>query len=268
MSTELKTRGSETATSSDAFGSGFAGSFVLHGAAAALLFGWAFLHHSGQNWGDASSTAGAIQATMVNDIPLPPKPPSPQPSVLATETPSPAPAAPAPRTIEVPKPEAIPIPIKPTKPAKTAEKTAPPPPLHPQPTNPQLNKATTGEASPNITMSSTQTHVGTVSVGIPDSGFGARFAYYREQITQKVAQQWYTGMLDPQAAGHRVYITFQIQRDGTPSNIRVAQASGDATLDRTALSAVQHIDTFGPLPDGYQGSFVNVTYYFDPPPRP
>jgi protein TonB len=50
--------------------------------------------------------------------------------------------------------------------------------------------------------------------------------------------------------------------------VQIAQPSGDATLDQTALSAVQHIDTFGPLPDAYTGSYINVTYYFDPPPRP
>jgi protein TonB len=116
-------------------------------------------------------------------------------------------------------------------------------------------------------MSSTQTHAGTISIGAQDAAFGSRFAYYVQQITQKVAQQWYTGMLDPQATGHRVYITFQVERDGTPTHIQIAQRSGDNTLDQTALSAVQHIDTFGPLPDGYAGNHINVTYYFDPPQR-
>jgi len=87
------------------------------------------------------------------------------------------------------------------------------------------------------------------------------------QITQKVAAQWYPQMLDPQATGHRVYISFQVERDGSLSHIQIAQRSGDNTLDQTALSAVQHIDTFGPLPDAYTGTHINVVYYFDPPPR-
>ena len=74
------------------------------------------------------------------------------------------------------------------------------------------------------------------------------------------------GMLDPQANGHRVYITFQVERDGSLTHVQIAQRSGDNTLDNTALSAVQHIDTFPPLPDAYSGSHINVTYYFDPPP--
>ncbi len=101
-----------------------------------------------------------------------------------------------------------------------------------------------------------------------DSAFGARFAYYVQQITQKVASQWYPSMLDPQATGHRVYITFQVERDGSVTHIQIAQRSGDNTLDQTALSAVQHIDNFPPLPEAYAGNHINVTYYFDPPPRP
>ncbi|HEX9198885.1 MAG TPA: TonB family protein [Acidobacteriaceae bacterium] len=269
MATEITTRGSGVARMNDQFGGGIASSFALHAAFAALLAGWAWFSHTGQNWGDSSSTAGAIQATMVNDIPLPPKQPMNPDNVLATETPSPAPVAPTPKTVEVPKPDAIPIPIKPAKPAKIADKTAPPPPLHPQPAKPELNKAPTGEATGvRMAMSSTETRAGTISVGTPDSGFGSRFAYYVQQITQKVAQQWYTGMLDPQASGHRVYITFQVERDGTPTNVQIAQRSGDATLDQTALNAVRHIDTFGPLPDAYTGNHINVTYYFDPPPHP
>jgi periplasmic protein TonB len=246
---------------------GFAGSFVLHGALGAVLLGYAFVHRTGDTWGD--STSGAVQATMVSDIPLPPKQPTDQSNVLATETPSPAPVAPTPKTVEVPKPEAIPIPVKPTKPVKPAEKTTPPPPLHPQPTKVDPNKAPTGEATGvRLAMSSTQTRSGTISIGTQDSAFGSRFAWYVEQIKKKVADQWYTGMLDPQATGHRVYITFQVERDGTPTSIQIAQRSGDATLDQTALNAVRHIDTFGPLPDAYTGSHINVTYYFDPPTRP
>jgi protein TonB len=262
MALEIPTR-SGIAIRNDPFGGGLAGSFLLHGLVAAALVGWTWYFHSGQNWGSAINTTGAIQATMVSNLPQP----IVQDNVLATETPSIAPAPPTPKAIAAPKPDAIPIPAKPTKPAKTAETTAPPPPLHPQPVTPQVNKATAGEAAASIPMSSVQTQAGTFSANISDSAFGVRFAYYVQQITQKVASQWYTSMLDPQAAGHRVYITFQVERDGSLSHILVAQRSGDNTLDQTALDAVRHIDTFGPLPDAYSGSHINVTYYFDPPPR-
>jgi protein TonB len=206
---------------------------------------------------------------MVDAIPLPPKQPTNLQNVLATEAPSPAPIAPAPRTVEAPKPNAIDIPVKPTKPVPTADKNTPPPPLHPQPNKVDPTKAQTGEATGiNVAMKSTETKVGTFSVGVTDTAFGTRFAFYIEQINRNLTKEWYVNMLDAQAAGHRVYITFQIARDGTPSHIKIEQPSGDKTLDETALSAVQHIETFGPLPDAYQGSYVNVQYYFEAPQHP
>ena len=265
-------------------GGGFAGSFVLHAAVVLLLVAWAFFSHAGEKWGSETATAGSIQATMVSAIPLPPKVPADENNVLATEHPSVAPAPPAPLTAQIPKPDAIPIPerqIKVPPKQKPAEKTtpAPPkqvakntpsvaPPVHavvpPQP----VNKATTGEAGIRTAMSSIQNRAGTSSINVADQAFGARFGYYVQQITQKVSSQWYTSLLDQNAPGHRVYINFDIQRDGTPSNIKIAQPSGDASLDQTALSAVRHIDSFPPLPEAYAGSHINVTYYFDPQPHP
>ena len=267
METQIATRAA-IPPGDDPLGAGFAGSFLLHIALAALLLGGAWLLHSGHSWGDAAATSSAIQATMVDALPLPPKQPTDRNNMLATDQPSPAPVAPAPKTVAAPLPDAIPIAAKNAKPAKVADKTTPAPPLHPQPSHVNPNQVQTGEATGlNIAMSSTPTRAGTVNIGIPDAAFGTRFAYYVQQITQKVAKQWYTGMLDPQAAGHRVYITFQVERDGSLSHIQIAQRSGDSTLDLTALNAVRHIDTFGPLPDAYTGNHINVTYYFDPPPR-
>ena len=185
MTTEITTRGG-LIIRNDPFRGGLAGSFLLHGGLVALLVGWALLFHTGENWGNSTTNAGAIQATMVSAIPLPPKVTANQENVLATENPSPAPAPPTPKAVEIPHPDAIPIPVKPTKPPKLAEKAAPPPPLHPQPVKPQIDKATAGEAPASIPMSSTQTQVGTFSVGETDTTFGTRFGYYNEQIKRKL----------------------------------------------------------------------------------
>ncbi len=244
----------------------FVGALVLHAAIVAAILGYGFVFKSsGNSWGDSGAPSSTIQATMVNAIPLPPRQPTNADNVLASETPSPAPPTAKEKVAPPPDPKALAIPEKPTKPVKIAEKpvTAT---SHPQPIKPQPLKAQTGEApGVRIAMSATQTRAGTISVGTTDAAFGARYAYYVAQIKQKVASQWYTTMLDPSAKGHRVYITFEVGRDGSPSAIKIQQPSGDSTLDQTALRAVQHIDTFGPLPDGYSGSYINVVYYFDPP---
>jgi protein TonB len=268
METRLTTRALNIVLNGDRLGGGFMGSFALHAAFIALLLSWAWIFHSGQSWGNLGATSGAIQATMVDALPLPPRQPMDPNNVLATDQPSPAPITSSAHTVDVPQPDAIGLLTKSAKPVKTADHATPAMPLHPQPGKVDPNKVQTGEAGGfNLAMSTTPTRAGTMSIGT-DAAFGTKYAYYVQQITNKVAQQWYTSMLDPQAAGHRVYITFQVERDGSLTHIVLAQRSGDATLDMTALNAVRHIDTFGSLPDAYTGSHINVTYYFDPPPRP
>lgn len=246
-----------------------AGSLLLHALIFAALLGYGYIFHTtGHSWGDNAAANSTIRATMIDAIPLPPRQPVNTDNVLTSDTPSPAPPTEKEKTAPPPDPKALAIPERPTKPLKLAEKPNQAA-LHPQPIKPQPMKATTGEQTGvRIAMSATQTRAGTISVGTTDAAFGARYAYYVKQITQKVAAQWYTTMLDPAAHGHRVYIIFQVGRDGTPSQIRIQQPSGDSTLDQSALRAVQHIDTFGPLPDGYSGSYINVVYYFDPPATP
>jgi protein TonB len=46
-------------------------------------------------------------------------------------------------------------------------------------------------------------------------------------------------------------------------NIKVEQSSGIPSLDQSATRALQRIDTFGPLPAGYNGNYVSVEFWFD-----
>jgi len=245
-------------------------SVVLHAVVIGglLTAGYVFRNH-GEKWGDKADVAGAVQATMVNSIPLPPRVQPKDDNVLASENPSPAPPPPKPAAEPPPKPTDIPVPLKQpdkkTPPPKADTKPAPVPPQHPQPTKTPPDKATSGEtAGVRMAMTSVENRAGTSAVNVADSAFGERYAFYVRQLTQRVAQQWYTQSLDTGAQGHRVWISFRVNRDGSPSDIQIAKPSGDATLDSSALRAVQRIDTFGPLPDGYNGSFINVQYYFDP----
>jgi protein TonB len=246
----------------DNLGGNFAGSLVLHGLVAAFIFGWAFFFHSrSSNWGENASQAGAIQATMVNSLPLPPKQRDLDTGVLTSETPSPAPVITKEKTEPPPSPKELAIPEKITKPIKTAEKPAPPPPKHIQPVPPQPTKATTGEtAGIRIAQATTEVKNGTASISVEDRTFGARFAYYIKIVNTKVAQNWYTGEADPRTSnGKSVTIVFDINRDGTPSNARVETRSGSPSLDLSAMRAVQRVDGFGPLP---QGDHITVEYTF------
>lgn len=240
------------------------GSVVLHGLLFVALFGSALLlRHKGQSWGENSVTAGAIQATMVSSIPLPPRQKTLETGVLTSEKPSPAPTPAKERTEPPPSPKEIPIPVKsqPKTPPKVAERPTPEPPRHPQPT-PPTPKATTGEtAGIRIAQSTMQLKNGTASVSVEDRTFGARFAYYVNIVNRTVAQNWYTQEADPRASeGKRVTIVFDIDRDGLPSNARIESRSGSPTLDTSALRALQRVEGFGPLP---AGNHITVEYSFD-----
>lgn len=249
-------------------GGSFAGALLLHAAIAGGLVAYAmFFSWNHHEWGDSAANAGAIQASMVSAIPLPQTHP-PSDNVLATETPSPAPAPIIPKAAPIPEPEAIPIPVKAKPPVKVAEKPAPAPAKIKPVAPPKPNQATYGEtAGLRVAMSSTQTRNGTVSIAVENGDFGSRFGWYVEVVKRKVAENWLTQEVDPAGFGRKVYITFRVNRDGSPSNVRIETPSGDASLDYSAEHALQRIDTFGPLPSGYTGSYLNVDYYFEPPAR-
>ena len=84
-----------------------------------------------------------------------------------------------------------------------------------------------------------------------------------QTVNRKVSDNWYTVEVNPSALGKRVYLTFDILRDGSPTNARIEQSSGIPALDQSAVRALQRIDTFGPLPPGYSGNKVSVEFWFD-----
>ncbi len=241
-----------------------AGSLLLHGLVfGAILLSALLLRHHRQSWGEHDATAGAIQATMVSSIPLPPRQKTVDTGVLASEKTSAAPAPAKEKTEPPPSPKEVAIPTKAQpKPAKVAERPMPEPPKHPQPAPPQPQKATTGEtAGIRIAQSTMQLKNGTASVSVVDRTFGARFAYYVNIVNRTVAQNWYTQEADPRASeGKRVTIVFDIDRDGLPSNARIESRSGSPSLDTSALRALQRVEGFGPLP---AGDHITVEYSFD-----
>jgi protein TonB len=98
-----------------------------------------------------------------------------------------------------------------------------------------------------------------------NADFGSKYPWYVEVVKRKVQSNWLTYELDPHIqAPHKGGISFDIRRDGSVSNVQLAQSSGVPLLDQSALRAVQRVDTFGPLPEG---NSVNVTFWFDYPPK-
>ena len=162
--------------------------------------GWALLSPPGSNWGENALTAGAIQATMVASLPLPPKQRTLDTGVLTSEAPSPAPVTEKEKTEPPPKPDELAIPEK-TKPPKVAEKprqlrrsTFSPSPVQP-------TKAVTGEtaasASRRPRCSSRMVPPASPCRTAPSERASPTTS---TSSTARLSQNWYTAEADPRAS--------------------------------------------------------------------
>ncbi|MDE1161865.1 MAG: energy transducer TonB [Acidobacteriaceae bacterium] len=251
----------------DRFGQSMAVAVGLHIALAAGLVGFAIWGHMHRDpWGADKAEVGAIQASMVSAIPLPEKAQPVKDQVLAPDETSTAPTPP-PKEATAPPPKPTDVLVKAKEPQKKPTKTGPvdtpAPPKHPQPTPDVPKKATTGQVATQLASSTTPVGSGSATATILDRTFGARYAYYVGIVSRKIGQNWYKGEADPRSStGRQVTMVFDIDRDGTPSNIRVEISSGSPTLDMSAKRALQRIDTFGPLPDGRNSITVEDTFIY------
>jgi protein TonB len=118
-------------------------------------------------------------------------------------------------------------------------------------------------AGPYTTFQNGNTAGGMTFGGGGNGSFGSLFGYYTDGVARKVHQAWQSEVNPSITSAKRVYILFDIARNGTPSNVRIEQTSGIPALDISAVRTLQRIDTFGPLPDAYKGRYVSVEFWFD-----
>ena len=248
----------------DRWGRALAWSAGLHvGITLAVLTYSAFVYRTnGDTWGSGGG-GEAIGATLVSTVPLPANP-SPTQNVLANESKGITQSQPK---VEEKAPDAIELQgknakIKPKKKQETESKAKP------QPTpEPEDNQVAFGEGGPVSGPYGTFSAAGAKGgFGITGSGgdFGTKYGWYVQVIQRKVSENWLRYEVDPRiSTAQRVYITFDVARDGHPTNVRVEQSSGVPSLDISATRALQRIDTFGPLPPDYPGSKISVEFWFD-----
>jgi protein TonB len=230
--------------------------------AALLIYTAVVSRSSGDTWGGGGG-GEAIGATLVSTVPLPATAAQTQ-NVLANESKGITQSQPK---IEEKVPDAIEIQgkntkVKPKKKQETASKEKP----QAAPEE-ESNQVAFGEGGP------VSGPYGTFSAGGAKGGFGVtggggdfgtRYSWYVHVIQQKVSENWLKYEVDPRiTSAQRVYIVFDVARDGHPSNVQVEQSSGVPSLDISAVRALQRIDTFGPLPQDYSGSKISVEYWFD-----
>ena len=248
----------------DSWGRAFAWSAGFHLALTGLIVMYTvvFTGARGEGWG-AGGGGSAIGVSLVSTVPLPATAAQNQ-NVLANESKGITKSQPKPE--EKKEPDAIDIQGKETKvkpkktPTPTKEKPKPAP-------EEESNQVAFGEGGP------VSGPYGSFSAGGAKGGFGVtggggdfgtKFGWYVQIIQRKVSENWLKYEVDPRiTSAQRVYIVFDVARDGHPYNVRVEQSSGVPSLDVSATRALQRIDTFGPLPPDYSGSKISVEYWFD-----
>jgi protein TonB len=245
----------------DRWGRALAWSAGFHLALTALILLYALIFHGprGEGWGGGGG-GSSIGVSLVSSVPLAATA-APNQNVLANESKGLTKSQPK---VQEKEPDAIEIQgknskVKPKPPSSTKAKTEPAP--------EETNQAAFGEGGP------VSGPYGSFSAGGAKGGFGitggagdfgSKYAYYVRIIQQKVSDNWLKYEVDPRiSSASRVYITFDVARDGHPFNVQVEQSSGVPSLDVSATRALQRIDTFGPLPSDYSGGKISVEYWFD-----
>jgi periplasmic protein TonB len=244
----------------DRWGRNLAWSATLHLAVAGSIVLYAIVGPGGHGstWG-AGGGGDAMGVTLVSSVPLPASAVQTQ-NVLANESKGLTQSQPK---AEEKEPEAIPIAgrnakIKPKPQSSESQKAKP---------EEENNVVPYGEGGP-VSGPYAMFNAGGAKGGFGFTGgggdFGSRYAWYVRVVQQKVSENWLKYEVDPGVTdARRVYVTFDIKRDGHPTNVQIEQSSGVPSLDQSAVRALQRIDTFGPLPPDYSEGKVSVEFWFD-----
>jgi TonB family protein len=249
-------------------------SLILHSMLAVFVAVSIYIQNlRGVEWGGLGGEPGSVNVKLVGPapgIPLPPKRSvSDSTAVDPTES----------LFTAQPEPKPLPVPVK--EPSKPAEKLQPfkhekpLPETHKskldKPKNPPPDNAVPGNTgTPKIPTSFSTQPVGGGSGPVSMQGqgggdFASRYAWYIEAVRRSVGQHWLQNTIDPAVRAARqahCVMTFRIYRDGSARNIQLEQSSGNLSMDNSARRALDGIQ-FGPLPNDYAGSYVDVTFDFD-----
>jgi TonB family protein len=85
-----------------------------------------------------------------------------------------------------------------------------------------------------------------------------KYNWYLANVSQKISRYWNPPVENRNIS---VIVAFAIFRDGSISNPKIKERSGNGTLDNLALRAVQLAAPFGKMPPGFSGNKLelNVT---------
>ena len=244
-------------------------SVIFHVLLTVALLSGTYLERQGAMWGGVGGKSGDMKVNLVSSagIPIPresmvtdSRTVDPTKS-LHKEDPKPTPPEPKTDATKIPKFEKE-KPLPPSRRSRTLEKKTA------EPDNAIPGKGGT----PNLPTSYAQapgasgSSPGVSAIGQGGGDFAGRYPYYVDAVRTRVEQSWDQTTIDPAArAAHRAHtaMIFRINANGSISNIRMLQSSGNSSMDYSAMRALQNIEAFRPLPNDYMGKYVDVTFDFD-----
>jgi protein TonB len=240
------------------------GSVALHCGVAAFLVVGSFVSGRPRDlWGNPNSLGGgSVGITPVSQIPLPSRggPANPLADDTESAIPQPPPSKQAAKKAVAAQEASIAIKARGQTKVQRQYKSS-------QPRADLRTKAMPGQiySDSGRALSSPlvgQTGSGGVGMG-PGSAFGARFGAYRDQLEQMVARKWRTADVNPmlQTAPPAI-VTFTLRRDGSATDVRLDQSSGDKALDYSAQRAIYEASPFPPLPAAYERNEARIEFWF------
>lgn len=240
-------------------------SILLHG----ILFLGALAYmnlgfSSGRGWGKSWDSSGAIHATAVSSLPGVPLP-TPVLATLnnvATQNPGLYKTEPQPPPPPEPQAQEIPKFKEETKPEKVVRVNKR---IPQQEMAPPVNAIPFGTGGkPVMTTGQFSNAAGEGELNVGSGDFGQRYGWYVSAVRSRISTNWLLSTISPNIiTAPRVYLTFDILRDGTIENTQITQSSGIAEVDRSALRAVLASNPVGPLPPDFSGNKVWVNFFFD-----
>jgi TonB family protein len=233
--------------------------------------------------------------------PEPKKPelPAPKPIIEPPKKQPEAPPAPPPKAVQAPKAMTEP-PKKPSekrpepKEVKQPPARTPSPPasatateaqqviakLREQQTRDEKTRAQAQQAQQNTAeqrLAALRERFGTGPGGVPGPGTGAgggaggpsdmqriRMQLYQERIRLQIIDAWILPMPHEEARKLQATALLTVSREGEVAHLRLLQPSGNPLFDESLLRAIKHAAPLPPLPEDYQGTFLEVEMRFRP----
>lgn len=191
---------------------------------------------------------------------------------------NPHPTKPPDAETSAPPPPAQPETQKPKQPTNPADQKLPPSDLGVAPKTPTNTKATptpapatskpTEKGSTEKTGAASTTEAKPGKQGVPAGdtlsvgsakGLPSPMAFWLSRVKFLVEQNW-RAPAGLSGVTQMPEVVFQVARDGRPSMATLKVKSGNPSLDRIALRAVQAVSTFPPVPDVWPEDKVVVRY--------